>query len=155
MLVNQPKNTDIKAQQVKVNLAWSKTFGKDRTQKFETAQMFIDSECIRRMVKYTPAKNNILYKSVTIGTKIGKGKLFYANPYARFIYYGQLMVSSVTGSAFARGGEKKVLALPQKDLNFSKSRHPEAQKLWFEVMKKEHGEAIRRGAVKVSGGKII
>ncbi len=136
---------------MEVDLAWKNTFGRDSTMKFDTAQKFIDSECIRKMVRYTPARNLILSKSAVLGTKIGSGKIVYNSPYARYQYYGKLMVSSITGSAWAKRGEKKILT--NKDLQYSTSRHPQAQRLWFEVMKKQHGAAILRGAARIAGGK--
>ena len=149
--IKQPKNVEIKAQKAKVNLAWNNTFGKDSTQKFDTAQKFIDSECIRKMVKYTPARNLILSKAAVLETKIGSGRIVIASPYGRYQYYGKLMVSGVSGSPWAKKGEKKVLT--DKDLQYSTARHPQAQRLWFEVMKKQHGEVILRGAARIAGGK--
>lgn len=149
--MKQPKNEKIKAQKAEVNLVWNNTFGKDSAMKFDTAQKFIDSECIRKMVRYTPAKNLILSKAAVLGTKIGSGRIVVTSPYGRYQYYGKLMVSSITGSAYARKGEKKVLT--NKDLQYSTVRHPQAQRLWFEVMKKQHGQAILRGAARLAGGK--
>ena len=148
--IKQPKNAAIKAQKLNVALVWSLTFGKDRTERFSSVQKFVDSECIRLMVPYTPARNNILYKSPTLGTKIGSGKIYYVSPYARYQYYGKLMVSSVTGSAYASHGEKKVLT--GKDLHYDTTRHPQATSFWFERMKAEKGETILRGAARLAGG---
>lgn len=148
--IKQPKNAEIKSQKLKVDLLWSQTFGKDRTARFSSVQKFVDSECIRLMVPYTPARNNILYKSPTLGTKIGSGEIIYFNPYARYQYYGKLMVSSVTGSSYAARGEKKVLT--GKDLNYDMTRHPRATSFWFDHMKAEKGEAILRGAARIAGG---
>lgn len=148
--IKQPKNAEIKAENAKVTLAWKETFGKDRTSSFSYAQKFIDSECIRLMVPYTPARNNILYKSPTLGTKIGSGRIYYLNPYARYQYYGKLMVSSLTGSAYATHGEKKVLT--DKNLTYDTTRHPQATSFWFEHMKAEKKEVILRGAAKIAGG---
>ena len=106
------------------------------------------------MIPYTPARNNILYKSATLGTKIGSGHIYYAAPYARYQYYGNLMVSSLTGSAWARSGEKKVLAVPHRYLNYSNIRHPKAQRCWFEVMKKNELPAIAAGVTMLTGVKI-
>ena len=93
--IRQPRNTRIKAairqQKIEVNLAWNRTFGKDQTARFDNTQKFVDSECIRLMVKYTPARNNILYKTAVLGTKIGSGHIYYNSPYARYQYYGILM----------------------------------------------------------------
>ncbi len=148
--MKQPKNEKIKAQKVEVNLVWNNTFGKDSTMKFDTAQKFVDSQCIKFMKRYTPELNHILAKSPVLGTKIGTGRIVYLNPHARYQYYGKLMVSSVTGSAWARQGEKKVVAVPEKQLKYSKTG---AQRLWFEVTKKQHGQAILRGAARIAGGK--
>lgn len=151
MAIKQPKNAKIKAQKMQCDLAWKQTFGRDSTMQFNSAQKFVDAECIRKMVPYTPARNNILYKSAVLGTKIGSGRIYYQIPYARYQYYGKLMVSSRTGSAFALQGEKKVLT--GKNLQYSKARHPQAQRLWFEAMKKQHGEAILRGATRYAKAK--
>lgn len=153
--MKQPKNKKLTAAQkefkIEVNLAWNNTFGKDMTDRFTTAQKFVDSECIRLMSKYTPARNLLLSKSAIIGTKIGSGHIVYASPYARYQYYGKLMVSSITGSAYATQGESKVLT--SKNLNYSQARHPLAQAMWFETMKAKHGGAILRGAAAIAGGK--
>ncbi len=146
--IKQPKNAKIKAQKAEIDLVWKQTFGKEQTDRFSSVQKFIDSECIRLMVRYTPMKNGILSKGAVLGTKIGSGEIHYVIPYARYQYYGKLMVSSVTGSPFAKKGEKKVLT--DKDLNYSTFRHPQAQKMWFEVMKTNHKEQILRGAAAIA-----
>lgn len=114
-------------------------------------QKFIDQECIRLMAPYTPARNLFLEKSATLGTKIGSGEINQIAPYARYEYYGKLMVSSITGSAWARHGEKKILT--DVDLKYDTSRHPLAGKMWFERMKADHKEEILEGARKVAGAK--
>ena len=149
--INQPKNAEIKAQKVKVNLVWKRTFGRETTERFSDAQKFVDSECIRLMVPYTPMRNGILMKNAVLGTKIGSGHIYYTSPYARFQYYGKVMVSSVTGSPWARQGESKVLT--NKDLAYSKARHPQAQRMWFEAMKADKKQQILRGAAAIAGGK--
>lgn len=151
--IKQPKNESIKLEKAQLNLVWSQNFGADRTERFESAQKFVDSECIRFMVPYTPMLNGILMKSPVLGTKIGSGHIYYLNPYARYQYYGKLMVSSITGSAFASMGEKKVLT--GTDLNHQKSRHPQAGPVWFDRMKSEKASQILRGAAKLTGGTPI
>lgn len=134
-----------------VKLEWNDNFANDKAAMFAKVQQFIDSECIRLMGKYTPARNLILAKAATLGTKIGSGHIVYAVPYARYQYYGKVMVSSVTGSAYAKHGESKVLT--SKNLSYSKARHPLAQAMWFETMKAKHSGAILRGAAAIAGGK--
>ena len=77
-------------------ITWDKSFAGKYSERFDKAQKFIDAECIRHMVKYTPTLSTNLRKSATRGTKIGSGKIQYLAPYARYQYYGKLMVSSVT-----------------------------------------------------------
>lgn len=146
--VRQPDNAAIRAQLAEVRLAWKQTFGREQTDRFTTVQKFIDSECIRLMVPYTPMRNGILMKNAVMGTTIGSGKVVYNSPYARYQYYGKLMVSSVNGSAYARRGESKVLT--NIDLKYDTSRHPKAQKMWFEAMKADKREQILRGAAAIA-----
>jgi len=61
------------------------------------------------------------------------------------------MVSSITGSPWARRGEKKILT--DRDLVHDKSKHPMAGPFWFERMKADHKEDILEGARKVAGAK--
>ena len=111
-------------------------------------QKFVDSECIRLMAPYTPFLSGILEKAATLGTKIGSGEIRQITPYAKYLYYGKLMVSSITGSAWARHGEKKVLT--DKDLNYNKSAHPLAGKMWFARMVSDHRSDILKDAQKVA-----
>lgn len=149
--IRQPKNAEIKAQKVAVNLVWRQTFLEDANNRFSSAQKFVDSECIRLMIPYTPMRNGIMMKSPVLGTKIGSGNIVYQSPYARYQYYGKMMVSRITGSPWARQGESKILT--EKDLTYDTARHPKAQRMWFEAMKADKKEQILRGTARISGGK--
>lgn len=134
-----------------LTLTWGRSFGRRRTAQFNRTQAYIDQEVIRLMVPYTPSRNNILAKAAAQGTKIGSGRIIYLSPYGRYQYYGVLMVSSLTGSTYAVHGEKKVIT--DRKLVYSKAKHPQAQALWFETVKKQHGAAILRGAAAIAGGR--
>ncbi len=111
-------------------------------------QKFIDNECIRLMKPYTPFKSGVLEKSATIGTKIGSGEIHQIAPYARYLYYGKLMVSAITGSSWARHGEKKVLT--GTDLKYDDTAHSQAGKMWFERMKADRKQEILKGAQEIA-----
>lgn len=143
MKIKTPKSNNV--------LEWNNNFAAARNTQLSAAQRFVDSTCIRYMDPYTPAQNLVLTKSATIGTVIGSGEIHQIAPYARYQYYGMLMVSSVTGSSFASRGEKKVLT--DTPLRYSGARHPQAGKLWFERMKADKQEAILQGAAKILGAK--
>jgi hypothetical protein len=136
---------------LKVTFEWDPRFKPEMREKFNRAQAYVDQACIRHMDKYTPMLTGALKRSATIGTKIGSGKIEYASPYARYQYYGKLMVSSVTGSPYARQGEKKVLT--SIDLAYNTASHPLAGPFWFERMKSDKGEEIRKGAARMAGAK--
>lgn len=132
----------------KLDMKPTTTLAKDRgIQEKGRVQQFIDQECIRFMDPYTPRLNGVLIKSATIGTKIGSGILNYNAPYARYQYYGKLMVSSLTGSSYASQGESKILT--DKDLRYN--GEPMRGAFWFERMKTDHKQDILKGAQKVAG----
>ena len=109
-------------------------------------QKFIDNEMIKVMNPYTPRRNGVLIDSVTQHTVIGSGELEYGTPYDRYDYYGKLMVSPTTGSAWAKKGEKKVLT--DKDIEFFGA--PQRGPFWFERAKADKKDDILQGARKVA-----
>jgi hypothetical protein len=120
---------------------------KDRgLQDYGPVQKFVDQEVIRLMAPYTPRQNNILIDSATLGTKIGSGEVNQNTPYSRYHYYGKLMVSSITGSAWASKGEKKVLT----DIDLKYNGAPMRGPYWFERMKADKKDQILSGAQKVA-----
>ena len=138
---------------MKVSLVWNGDPG-DRIDK---AQKFIDSECLRLMKPYTPFRTGIMEKSATLGTVIGSGKIVYNSPYARYLYYG--VVYGPNFPIYENGELVGFYSPPKKystgrKMQYSKAKHPQAQRLWFEVMKRKHKTAIIRGAAAISGGTV-
>lgn len=109
-------------------------------------QKVIDQEVIRLMAPYTPRQNNALIDSATLGTDIGSGEINQNTPYSRYHYYGKLMVSSITGSAYASKGEKKILTDKDMKYNGAPMRGP----FWFDRMKADRKDDILKGAQKVA-----
>lgn len=73
-------------------------------------------------------------------------EVIYPGPYARYLYYGKLMVDPATGSSYAKKGTIKVLT--DKNLVFNKAMHAQAQSHWFEASKAENSEKWIRVADK-------
>ena len=85
-----------------------------------------------RSSPYVPALTN----SLDNRTRVEKDAVIYPGPYARYLYYGKLMVDPKTGSSYAKAGAVKVVT--DKNLIFNKSVHGQAQSRWFEASKAEN-----------------
>ena len=81
---------------------------------------------------FVPARNEMLDKE----TRVIGNSVIYPGPYARYLYFGKLMVDAETGSAWGRKDENKVLT--DKNLVFRKSVHRQAQSHWFEASKAQN-----------------
>lgn len=91
---------------------------------------------------YVPA----LTESLDKRTRVDGSEVIYPGPYARYLYYGKLMVDPETGSSYAPKGTTKVLT--DKNLVFNKAMHAQAQSHWFEASKAENLEKWVRVADK-------
>ena len=100
-------------------------------------QRFIDSEVLRLSDPYTPMQQGSLIKSGIMGTVIGSGDVIYNAPYARYLYYGKVMV----------GRAPKTLT--DKPLTFHGA--PKRGSKWFERMKADHKNEILEGAKRIGG----
>lgn len=90
------------------------------------AQVFVDSEVLRRCAPKVPLRDGYLIRSGVTNTKTGSGEVKYSTPYARRMYYHSEY--SFTGA-------------------------PERGAYWFERMKQDGGkEAILRGVAELTGG---
>ena len=147
--IHQPKDANIekrfdKAVKLRGRLTWHPNFGFVWSGKFHKAQVFVDNEVIKLSVPFVPKRDGILIRSALIATNIGSGEVIYRTPYARYQYYGKLMVDPDTGSAWARPGVTKVLT--NRDLNHAESPRG---RFWFEMMKEKHKLDILRGAKQI------
>ena len=95
--------------------------------------LFMANEAKRLMDPYVPALNLILAQNVRTYVEGDHGIVHYVSPYARYQHNGVLMVSRITGSAWASMGESKVVT--NKKLEYNKSRHLLATSKWEEAMK--------------------
>lgn len=138
---------------MKLEFEWNAA---EQKRELAEAQKFIDKEVLTRMKPYTPMRSGRLMQSATLGTVIGSGKIVYNCPYARYQYYGVVYGPNIplyeNGVLVGFRSPKKKHPT-NRQIQYSKAKHPEAQRLWFEVMKKKHGDAILRGAAAIIGGK--
>ena len=86
--------------------------------------------------EFCPDAHSILKNSSETHSDFKKGLLVWSTPYARYLYYGLLMVDSVTGSSWARKGSSKILT--DKPLHYAK-----CCKLWCEKAREMYNEDWR------------
>ena len=139
-------------------LVFSKDFGAVRSDYFKKAQIFIDSEVLRLSDPLIPKRSATLIRSGQIHTVIGSGEVRYVTPYARYHYYGKLMVDpkyqkgafySIDYGYWSRPNVKKQLT--NKDMTYEGA--PNRGPLWFERMKTKHKNTILKGAIRIAKGK--
>lgn len=118
-------------------LKWKPGFGSEYSAKYNQAQSFVDSEVLRLCDPLTPMRSKALSLSGTLATDVGSGLVQYNAPYARYHYYGKLMVGPAP---------KK---LTEIDLTYEGA--PQRGAFWFERMKANDAKAILKGAGKIVG----
>lgn len=114
---------------------------KDKLSNFvdDETRLFAQNTLYRYMAPYTPMITGMLRDNV----EISKDGVRYLSPYARYLYNGQLMVSAVTGSAWAKHDEPpKVLADPSKELRYSHDVSPLATSHWGQAAMDAKGDSI-------------
>lgn len=109
----------------------------------EKANTWLVEEIIKDTDPFVPARTGVLAMNVQ---RHGH-TIVYVSPYARFQYYGKVMIDPATGSTFAPKGVRKVLT--ERDLKYSKAMHKHAQPHWFEASRAVNEEHWREGVRKI------
>ena len=113
------------------------------TSGFDAAKQAIAERCKRaehvlavQVEKDTQPFVPALTGSLSTRTRVVGNEVIYPGPYARFLYYGKVMVYPNTGSTWAPKGGTKVVT--DRNLVFTKTMHPQAQAFWFEASKAQN-----------------
>ena len=146
---------------IKARLEWKGNgdlLKKANLEKGGLVQQAIDKAVIDWNVQYCPMETGTLAKSPYSVTEIGSGKVVYPGPYARYLYYGEVMGPNIpvfeddSGEPtrfFSPRGQKKHLT--GRQLEFSTDLNPLAGAFWFERMKAAHMDDILKEAKSVAG----
>ena len=88
------------------------------------AEIAVANEVLKDTDPYVPALNGVLSGTAhTVGNLV-----IYDQPYARYQYYGKVVVGPKYGPKHATN----------KDLVYTKGKHPNAQSHWFEASKAQN-----------------
>lgn len=129
---------------------------------FQRAQYEFDGNVMNSMVPFMPMISGDFVDITRAASAAiqGIGKVYAAyGPAGLFLYRGKVMVSPVTGSTWAKKGEKKVLVSQysgktkaKEDLQYTKTAHPKAQAKWFDAAKKADGKEWIKQVKRTAGG---
>lgn len=115
---------------VKVDID-SRKIAMEYKMKQQKALRMLKSEIAKDTEPYVPMRDGMLRRSVTTSLRTNDPKLIWARPYAKFLYYGKVMIGRITKRAWARKGETKIVT--GKDLTYSQ---PGTGPNWFNRSKK-------------------
>lgn len=108
----------------------------------EKATAVLAEQVLADCNEFCPEDQGVLIASSQTQTDFKKGLLVWAAPYARYLYYGMLMVDSKTGSAWASKGDRKVLT--GRELNYNKGHKSSTPcKLWCEKARETYNDDWR------------
>lgn len=129
---------------------------------YQKAQYGLDGDVMTSMVPFMPMQEGPFVNVTRAASAAiqGSGGVYAAfGPAGRFLYKGKNMVSEITGSTWARLGEKKVLVSQysgqtkaKEDLTYNKTAHPDAQARWFDAAKEKDGKRWVKNVKKTAGG---
>lgn len=108
-------------------------------------QKLFTATCAKEMDPYVPMQQGIL----KITRQIGVDRVTYNSPYAKFQYYGKVMIGVKSRRVFADKGERKVVT--DRDLKYHGA--PKRGKLWDKRMWADKKNKILNDVAKAAGGK--
>ena len=103
-------------------------------------QRFHTANVLRRIIKYIPYRTGETIKVTVAQTNINKPQIVTDVPYARFLYYGVVMVGINSGSAYARRGEPK--RVTNRPITYTKIKNPHAGPYWDRALIAAEGAAM-------------
>lgn len=122
-------------------------------------EIWLANEVLKDTADYVPASGapaGMYKRAYTDGNMI-----VYPGPYARYLYYGKVMVDAATGKGPMHFKDKNgnelirfrkgaTLKATDKDLVYTKSVHKNAQSHWFEASKAQNLDKWLRGVKKLA-----
>lgn len=96
------------------------------------ARRLLKNEIAKDTERFVPMQGGYLKNSIIHSLQSDDDYIIYNTPYARFLYYGFVMIGKITHRPWAKRGETKIKT--DRKLNYGKV-HPLACSHWFERSK--------------------
>ena len=111
-------------------------------------QQFHTANVLRRIKRYMPFLTGATYKITQIQTVISRPEIVTDTPYAKYLFYGKVMIDpKINAAGFmtpegwrSRNGSVKVLT--DRDLEFTKTKNPAAGPRWDRALSAAEGMAM-------------
>lgn len=118
------------------------------------SETWLANEVLKDTENYVPA----LTKSLTTRAHVEGSTVVYPGPYARYLYYGKVMIDPVIQAAGFqckdgtwRSRKGAVKQATNRDLDIKKAVHDQAQAFWFEASKAQNLPKWVKGVAKLVG----
>ncbi len=148
---------------IKAAFQWNGDGDLLRAKNLETGgrvQTAIDNAVISYCMPYCPWETGTLARSPFAASPPGGGQVIYATPYARYLYYGEVMGPNIPVFEDDAGTPTRFFSPPGQEkhltgraLTFRTDSNPLAGAFWFERMKADHMQDILEEARNVANGK--
>lgn len=92
MTIDQPDGWVFKTDKGKAELKWNPQFSSKWNEKYEEAQIWLDEKILDDCEPFVPFRTGMLVLSGQLGTVAGDGIVQWQIPYAKYQYYGKVMV---------------------------------------------------------------
>ncbi len=111
-------------------------------------QRFHTANVLRRIKRYMPYVSGMTYKATVAQTDISQPYIVTDTPYAKYLFYGMLMIDpKINAAGFltpegwrSRRGSKKVLT--KRHLKYTKTKNPNAGPRWDRSLSATEGKAM-------------
>lgn len=111
-------------------------------------QMFHTENVLKRMQRYMPFLTGATYKTAVVQTDIRKPEIVVDVPYAKYLYYGKVMIDpqiNAAGFLTSEGWRSRkgcIKVLTDRDLEYTKTKNPMAGPYWDRTLVSCEGKAM-------------
>lgn len=109
---------------------------------------FLGESILKDSTKFVPLREGVLRNSGHVEAAGVMGEVIWNTPYAHYQYEGIVYVGEETGSPFAKFGEHKIPAVPNKPLTYATAGTGDH---WFEKAKEEYGDTWIKKVKEIAG----
>lgn len=112
------------------------------------AQKFHTANVLRRIKRYMPFDSGMTYKVTVAQTDVSKPYIITNTPYAKYLFYGKVMIDPKLGVAGFmtpegwRSRKNCVKVLTGRDLQYTRTKNPNAGPRWDRALSVAEGKAM-------------